>query len=253
MSSDPLCRLRVFGHCLDDIRTEEDWATKMPTSCEKACFILADGPTNCRLKLGAAPFNDCVSFGKIMREHNFEIFYLRSPTSSLFRSFFGHLLEVTQQHLCLFYAGHGHLQRAISGTAGGVPTFPFGDDPVTDTEFLDLLDSRRRQGCRLTLVTDSCEPESVFDIRKGDIKGRRLEGEVVSISALADPEMIREIKLEPSDHGAFVTDFVKWFKKDPTLTPFGLRSAMRKVVKQRGEEIVIGVTDDALLRRPLFE
>lgn len=253
MSGDPLCRLRVIGRCLDDLLLDEEWETKMPVSCDKACLIVANSTADYRMKLGMAPFNDCVTFGKILKEHNFEIFHLRAPTAATFRKFFTYLLRLTQQHFCLVYAGHGHLQRVLAGAPDDGDSFVFEDDSIPDSAFLELVELNRVPGARLTLVTDSCAPESVFDIRKGEIKGRRVPENVLSISALVDPELIKDVEFKATDHGEFVTDLVKWLKKDSALTPKDLHFAMRKVMKRWGQDFVIGRSDEALMTQPLFD
>ena len=253
MSEDPLCRLRVLGRCLDDFLLDQDWEAKMPASCDKVCLILANSSVDYRLKLGPAPFNDCVTFGKILKEHDFDIFFLRNPDAATFRKFFAYLLRLTQRHFCLFYAGHGHLQRAVAGSADDEDPFVFDDDSISDSAFFELFTLNRTPGTRLTLVTDSCAPESVFDIRKGEIKGHRVPENVVSVSALVDPELIKDVEFKDANRGEFVTDLVKWLKKDPALTPKDLYFSMRKVMKKWGQDFVVGASDEALLAQPLFD
>lgn len=246
-------RIREIGHSLDVILESDDWKSKLPSECEKMLFVCFNSESNYRLNLGVAPINDAVSFGELLKDYEFEIYFIMSPTKKVMGELLQYFMKITTKQLVVFYAGHGNIVRNIK-SPGSVPSDPFvfGDGAITDGEFVNYVNQNRQPGCRLTLITDSCQKESIWDIRKGEIHGLQIPSDVISVSATVDQELLKDVKFEVSERGVFVTDLVKWLKRNPEITPKDLRFAMRKVMKKWGHDFAIGASTAELLENPLF-
>jgi len=243
MAADPFCRLREIGRSLDAIVDRDDWEANLPRDFQRVCILCLNTYSNFRMNLGVSALNDTVQFGKALKRYGFEVYFTGAPSKKAFLALFEHFLRYTAGHVVLFYAGHGNLRWGADATAD---PFVFQDGSISAAAILDRVGACRERGCKLTLVTDSCQPQSLWDVGLG----LDVPADVVSVSATVDPGRVADP--EPAQRGLFVTDLVRRLKRNPGITPRGLYLAMRKGMKQWGQSVVVGSSTAALLDAPLF-
>ena len=251
MSGDPSVELRGIGRCLDDLKKDEDWEAKISGDYERICLIVVNTNANFRMNLGMGALNDAVVLARAMKLYNFEIFYVLKPTVSIFRTVTSRCLRSTTEHMVFFYTGHGNLKMTVTSKSVSRP-FVFGEESISDEQFMESIRLNRQEGARLTLITDSCQPDSIWDLRTGTVHGKPAPENMVSISSTVDMEMIEDVDVGPSQKSEFVTHLAKWMEQSPSLTPKDLYMTMRKVMKRWGQDFIVGSTTEGLMDVPLF-
>ena len=222
---------------------------------ERACFICCNNYTSYRLSLGTGPINDAVTFAKMAKRLGYDIFFTHNPKRRTFLNYLDKFLQNTTKDLVFYYVGHGTQVKDIHGDEddGYDEAFVFDDGNVIDDELVDHLINNKREGMKLILVTDACHSGSIWDIQGGNVNGRKLPSNVVSVSAASDRQTAKQLMIERQEQGVFTHTMSKILKEDSAITPKALQTRMRKSLARYGQTCTIASTSPEMLNEPFME
>jgi uncharacterized caspase-like protein len=247
--SNPLRELKTYGHDLSTVPV-----SKLPKTLERAAFLCVNSYTSYRLSLGTGPINDAVSFAKAMKRYNYDVYFLHNPRQRSFLQYLDAFFKAATQQLVFYYVGHGTSVRDVSGDEadGYDEAFVFEDGNIVDDDLIEHLIDNKNKDCRLILVTDACHSGTIWDIQGGNVKGRELPANIISISAAADAQTAKQTTIDRLDQGVFTYNLAKTLKAQPALSPQELQEKMRTILKKYAQTFTVGTTTNTLLREPLF-
>lgn len=249
MSADPIRRLKTYGRDLSSIPV-----SRLPQTCDKACFICVNTYTSYRLNLGTGPINDAVNIAKCVKPFGYEVYFVHNPHRRTFLQYLDKFFSATQKNLVFFYVGHGTYQTDKNGDEadGQDEAFVFDDGNITDDELVTHLIDNKNPNNVVTLITDACHSGTIWDLQGGDVKGRRLPDKVISISAASDSQTAKQTSINRAEQGIFTYNLTKTVKKNPCITPNELKTTLRKALRTYGQTFTVGTTSQELLTQPLF-
>jgi len=246
MSVDPVRRLQTLGHDITNLPV-----SKIPSSIDKCCFICVNAFESYRRNLGTGPINDAVSFAKTVKAFDYEIYVLQNPHKRNFLLYFEKIIASSERHCVFYYVGQ--MNQNLAKTKPET-SFVFDDGTVPETDFLDRVIGLKKESTKLTLVTDTCPPGSIFDIKNGQLFGKVLPPLVLSIATVPDLQALKKIKHNTlDDQGIFTYHLTKNIKAMPEMTVEQLSESLRKVLREYGDLIVVGASSPNLLKESLFE
>ncbi|OHT08161.1 Clan CD, family C14, metacaspase-like cysteine peptidase [Tritrichomonas foetus] len=248
--SDPVRRLKEYGRDLGTIPI-----SRLPTEIEKAAFICVNTYTSYRLSLGTGPMNDAVSFAKCLKSSGYQIYFLHNPHSRNFLKYLDAFFKNTTYELVVYYVGHGtsvtDTDREESDRKD--EAFVFDDGVIVDDVLIDHLIDNKNPDNKLILVTDACHSGSIWDIQGGNVHGRELPPNIMSISAANDAQTAKQTMINRQEQGIFTYNLTKTLKKNPSMTPRELQASMRTILRKYSQSFSIGTTTPSLLDEPLFD
>lgn len=247
--SDPVRKLKTVGHDLSAISI-----TRLPATFEKVCYICVNTYRSYRLNLGTGPVNDAYSIAKCVKKYGYEVYFLHNPHSRNFLKYLDEFFSRTTGHLVFFYVGHGTSVRDLDGDEddGYDEALVFDDGNIIDDVLVEHLIAKKNPENKMTLITDACHSGSVWDIQGGNVLGRQLPSNVISLSAASDSQTAKQTVIERLDQGVFTYNMTKVIKSKPSITPNQLQTEMRKVLRQYGQTFTVGSTSPELLTCPVF-
>lgn len=251
MSSDPIRKLKSYGHDLSAMAM-----SRIPKNIVRCGFICVNTYRSYRLNLGTGPINDAVSIAKALKTYfGFEVYFLHNPTSKTFLKYLDFMLQNTDDHLVFFYVGHGTTLKDTQGDEndGYDEAFVFDDGNIVDDVLIDHLIKNKREDNYITLITDACHSGSIWDIQGGNVHGRQLPQNIISIAAAADSQTSKQTMIDRLEQGVFTSNLAKCLKKQQDITPNQLKTAMKKILRSYGQTCTIASTTQSLMDEPLFD
>lgn len=221
---------------------------------ENVCLIVCNTYSSYRLSLGDGPLNDAISFATSIKSYGFKQYYLHNAHSKIFLKYFDALLEKTSKHLIIYYVGHGTTVADVNKDEddGSDEAFVFEDSTLIDDILIEHLIDKKNANSRLTLVTDACHSGSIWDIQGGNVNGRSLPQNIMSISASNDKQTAKQTVIDRKEQGIFTMNFVKALKAKPSITPKDLLSTLKKELKKYSQTCTIAMTTKSLNNLPIF-
>ena len=245
MGDDPVRRLIEIGRDISNVRLPT-----LPQSFHKAAFVCVNAYESYRLGEGKGPLSDAVSFVKMFKSYGYEVFFIISPNAKNYLQYFDTFLEKTQGRLIILYLGHETYKTEESDQE---EAFLFNDGAITNSVLIDHIVQKKQDQAELILITDSCHPGSVWNIKDGKVNGIKLPPKIISISAvnLDDVYELNSVQARLIA-GEFTKSIVKTLKNNSGVTLLQLQKKLEKQLQQYNQKFVVGTTSSELLNTPLF-
>jgi hypothetical protein len=245
MSGDPLRLLKTFGRDLTGIPL-----SRLPATLKKAAFLSVDSYDSYRMNLGTGPIHDALSIAKLLKNYDFNVFFMLNGHCTNFLNYLDAFLKRTTVQLLIFYVGQGVTTPDVeSEDAGSDPGFIFDDGVIRGGDVARHVSDNKNADCQLLLVTDACQPGTIWDI--GGRQGT-LPANIVSIAAATSAERAKSAKLSHLDTGVFTFQFTSLLKGEPELTPNQIAAGLTPLLKPHGQVLLLGATSPSLLDQPIF-
>jgi hypothetical protein len=247
--SDPVRQLKTYGRDVAGIPLP-----RIPSSFNKVAFLCINTYTSFRLALGAGPLNDALHLAKVLKNSGFEIYFLHNPHVRNFLVYLDLFFRNTTGQLVLYYVGRGMTLRTPDSTSSDPrdKALVFDDGTVADDDLCDHLLENRNPSCEVVLITDACFEGTIWDIRDGCVKGRRLPPGIVSLSACVDFNVSKAHQVEKLEQGMVTYNLAKVLKAEPELTPNEICEKMRVILRPYAQTFTVATTTPTLLIEPLF-
>jgi hypothetical protein len=247
--SDPVRELKKYGRDVAALPV-----SRLPTTFGRAAFICCNNYSSYRLSLGTGPVNDAVSFAKLMKQFDFQVFFLHNPRSRNFLTYLDAFFSRTTERLVFYYVGHGTNVKDLDGDEGDGQdeAFVFDDGIVIDDDLISHLCTNKNPSNAIVLVTDACHSGSIWDIQAGSVKGRTLPPRIMSLSAATDAQTAKQTMINRKDQGIFTYQLTRLLTAEPNLTPTQIGVKIKTELKKYQQNFTVGTTSDELLSQPLF-
>lgn len=246
MTLDPIRRLLTMGHDVAEMPISH-----FPT-CKKVCFICVNCFKSYRGNLGVAPINDSVSFAKLMKNFDFEIYILQTPHKRNFLTIFDKILQNTTQQLVFYYAGQPLVDLDLTD-GKDIYHFKFDDGVIPQTEVVQHVAANKNPESELFLITHRAPKGSIFAFGEGTVEGEQMPPKCVSICAVRDAQAaMTQTMTMANDEGIFTYTLCKDIKEMRDATPNQIQQAMRKTIADYGHVVAVGLTSPEMGDKPMF-
>jgi hypothetical protein len=242
-------QLLTYGQNLSNIPIK-----KLPSSIDRACFIICNSYTNPKLALGTGPINDALNVAKLAKHQNMSLYFFHNPKKNQFLQYMDKFFQISENHLLLFYVGHAANVKDKNGDEddGYDEAFVFDDGYIIDDILLEHLIKYKNPNCQITLLTDACHSGSIWDIQSGQNNGTPLPPNIISISAAEDSETAKQTVIEQAEEGLFTHNFKNLIKQNPQITPKQLKVELDRILKRYKQTATIATTSPDLCDIPFF-
>jgi hypothetical protein len=248
--SDLVGQLRILGRDL-----AHTFINRLPREFTKVCFICVNTYRSYRQAIGVTPIGDAVSLAKCAKYFEYEVFYVHNPHAQNFMDYLNYFLEHATKHLIVYYVGQGttqqDLDRTIPRTADDA--FSFDDAAVEDIEFLDSLTIAKNPSNRVTLITDTCRPDTAWNITSTEMKGRNLPPGILTLSAQPTAATSKQMMARCQSQGIFTFNLTKQLKANPKITPEELAAKMAEPMAEFAQVFTVGATSPDSITEPILE
>lgn len=245
--ADPVRQLRTLGRDIS-----KTFCDKLPRELSRCCFICVNSYRSFRQSIGVTPIQDAAALAKCVKYFEYEVFYVHNPHARSFIEYLNHFIECTTEHLIVYYVGQGTTPQDLDQTIQRSydEAFTFDDGAVDDEEFLDSLIDLKNPSSKVTLVTDTCHPNTAWNIPGPEIKGRKLPPGIVTLSAVPTASSSRQMMALCQSQGIFTFNLTKELKANPRITVDGLAKKMEPVLAEFAQEFKVGTSSPELLDQP---
>ena len=229
--------------------------SSMPSTNDKIGFLAVNTYIGTRYSLGEGPMNDAVSMAKMLTRAGYKVYFIENAKKSNFLEWLRYFFKSTSNHLISYYVGHGTTTVDKTGDEadGKDEAFFFEDGILVDDILIETLIDNKHQESTLTLITDACHSGSVWDIQGGNVKGRQLPSNIISISAASDKQTAKQTMVDREEQGIFTSGIKKLQKFNTDITPNEIRTQLGNQLKKYQQTINIGTTSPELLNQPLIK
>ena len=247
MSLDPIRRLETMGHDVAKIPI-----SRIPTS-RKVLLICLNCFKSYRGNLGTAPITDSVSFGKLMKNFDFEIFILQTPHVRNFLPILDKFLQNTTEQLVFYYAGQPLVDLDTSDDVSEYH-FQLDDGNISQAEVAMHIADYKNPDSQFIIMTTRAPKGSIFAFgEEGTVEGVQLPPRCMSICAVRDAKYAAtQTMTMANDEGIFTFTLCNTLKGIKDCTPNQLQEAMKKTIANYGHVISIGSTSPELCDQTLF-
>ena len=245
--ADPVYQLRKVGRDIS-----KSFVNKLPRELTRCCFICVNSYRSFRQNIGVTPIQDAASLAKCVKYFEYEVFFVHNPHARTFIEDLNHFFEVTTEHLIVYYVGQGTTPQDLDRT---IPrsydeAFTFDDGAIDDEEFLDSLVDLKNRNSKVTLITDTCRPNTAWNIPGPELKGRKLPPGIVTLSAVPTLSSSQQMMALCQSQGIFTFNLTKELKANPKITVAELGRKMEPVLGEFAQEFKVGASSPELLDGP---
>ena len=229
--------------------------SKLPTKLDRVGFVIINTYQGTSISLGDGPMNDGYNMAKCLKKrYGYQVFYIINQKKQSFKDKFAHFLKCVENEFVLYYVGHGTSVRDTNGdeSDGYDEALVFVDGNVIDDELIDLIIENKNETNKCVLVSDCCHSGTIWDIQGGNVNGRELPPNLLSISAANDKQTAKQTYVERMEQGMFTYNMNKVLKKEPNLSPLQLKQKMATSLRKYAQTVTIGTTTQELLNQPTF-
>ena len=227
---------------------------KLPTTLEKVCFVCINTYVGTNMSLGDGPMNDGYNIAKCLKRYGYTVYYLLNPKKSNFLAKLEFFFKNVKSELVVYYTGHGTSVRDTNGDEadGYDEAMVFVDGNIIDDTLVETLIEHKNTTNKCVLMSDCCHSGTIWDIQGGDIKGRKLPDDVMSISAASDKQTAKQTVVERLEQGMFTYNIMKILKAEPNLSATECKTKLTSVLRKYGQTVTLGATTASMLTDPLF-
>jgi hypothetical protein len=248
---DAVRQLKTYGRDIS-----ETFIERLPKEFERVCFICVNSYRSFRQAIGVTPIQDAVALAKCVRYFEYEVYFVHNPHARTFIDYLNYLIEHTSRHVMVYYVGLGTTVRDLDRTLTRSiydEAFTFDDGSISDEEFLDSLEYKNPNN-KITLITDTCKPETTWNLPIGpELRGRPLPPNVISLSALPTQTTSKQMMALCQSQGIFTFNLTKFLKADPKITAKQLCEKMTAVLGDFAQVFEAGTSSPELLDEPVLE
>ena len=245
MTEDPIRRLMQMGRDLSKVRLPT-----LPQSLDSVAFICVNAYESFRSGEGKGPLNDAVHFAKMFKSYCYEIYFIVSPNVKNFLEYFDTFLEKATNRLITLYLGHETFKTPENDKN---EAFLFSDGIITNSVVIDHITQKKQAHSELIMISDACQPSSIWNINNGIVAGVKIPPRILSISAAnADEDFEITAVQARLNASAFTKLVVKALKNNSAVTPQQLLSMAGKELEKYNQTFVVGSSSSELLKVPLF-
>lgn len=201
---------------------------RIPRRIERACFLLINTNRSYRLNNGQAPINRGVKLAEMFKSFGYEVFFMLNPHLIMFTEYFSLFLQRTTEHL--FFAKIG------DGGEPGDESIIFDDEPLDDTQFIQLVGGDRAAGLEITILSDFSRDKSVFE------QIDSFDPNTVLIACVGEESQILE------GPEKFITQFTREITNRNQISNQQLYDSLRIVFKRNGLRLSVLGGGDSLSR-----
>lgn len=247
--ADPVSQLRILGRDLTNSQM-----TRLPKDMTKVCFICVNSFRSFRQNIGITPIGDAVSMAKCLKYFEYDIYYVANPHAKFFLNFLDYFFQNTTEHLVVYYVGQGTTLEDLDTTTKreAYDAFTFDDGKILDCQMAEHIAMNKNPESVLTLITDTCRPNTCWSLISDTVDGVQLPPRVISLSASPTPETSKSMMALAQSQGIFTFNVTKELKKNPKLTPKQLEALMNKVLKEFAQIFTSSSTSPELLDEPIL-
>jgi hypothetical protein len=246
MAYDPIRSLETMGRNVAKMPI-----SRIPTA-KKVLFICVNCYKSYRGNLGTAPINDSVSFAKLMKNFDFQIFILHTPHARNFLPIFDKFLQNTEDQLVFYYAGQPLIDIDTTDDIDEFH-FQFDDGNVSQVDVARHIRENKNPESQLFLITQRAPKGSIFAFEDGKVEGEELPEKCVSISAIRDERVAAtQTMTMANDEGIFTFTLCQELKAIKDCTPNQLKEAMKKTIADYGHIVEVSMTSPEMGDEPMF-
>ncbi|KAK8893960.1 hypothetical protein M9Y10_022389 [Tritrichomonas musculus] len=201
---------------------------RIPRRIERACFLLINTNRSYRLNSGQAPINRGVKVAEMFKSFGYEVFFMLNPHLIMFTEYFSLFLQRTTEHL--FFAKIG------DGGEPGDQSIIFDDEPLEDTQFIQLVSDNKSAGLEMTILSDFSNEKSVFEQLDS------FDQNTVLIACIGDESQILE------GPEKLITQFTREVTNRNQISNQQLYDSLRIVIKRSGLRLSVLGSADSLAK-----
>jgi hypothetical protein len=223
---------------------------RVPATVEKAAFLCVNSNTSYRLNLGTCPVNDAVAFGEVLKDYEFDVYFLVRPQAKDLLPLIDAFVKNTTKQFVLFYVGHGHgVLEEVDRSHRAEDAFVFADGVVAEAELIAHLTQFKNPKNEVIFIADACIPGTIWDIQEGTA----LPPRVLSLSSTGAPAGQGPKFGDSRQNTVFTEVLTKALRAAPEITPIELIDRMRAPLRAIGRTVVVGSSSRELLELPLIQ
>ncbi|OHT10670.1 Clan CD, family C14, metacaspase-like cysteine peptidase [Tritrichomonas foetus] len=247
--ADPVRNLRILGR---DLAKEP--INRLPTEMRKACFICVNSYRSFRQNIGITPIGDAVAMAKCLKYFEYDVFYLHNPHARFFLNYLDFFFEHTYGHLIVYYVGQGTTPEDLDNTIKKDfdEAFTFEDGRIVDEDMAQHLTCSKHPDSIVTLITDTCKPNTCWSLTSGFVKGIELPPRVMTLSASPMVKASKSMMNLAQQQGIFTFNLTKELKKNPHITPNQLAELMSKAMAEFTQTFTAYSSSPEILDEPLL-
>jgi hypothetical protein len=249
---DPVRQLKTFGRDIS-----ETFLDRLPKQFERICFICVNSYRSFRQAIGVTPIQDAVALAKCVRYFEYEVYFVHNPHARYFLDYVNFFLEHTSRHLIVYYVGQGTTLRDLDRTMSRDlydEAFTFDDGAISDEEFLESLTDFKNPDNKVTLITDTCKPETVWNLPlASELRGRPIPPRVISLSAVPTEISSKQMMALCQSQGIFTFNLTKFLKQNPKISAKELCQKMYPILGEFAQEFLAGTSSPETLDEPVLE
>lgn len=245
--ADPVRELRSVGR---DIT--EAFISKLPRELERCCFVCANSYRSFRQNIGATPISNAAAIAKCAKYFEYEVFFVHNPHANNFLEYLSHFVAITTSHLIVYYVGQGTTNEDLDTTRKSDEVLTFDDGSLYNDDMIDALEMKPAQS-RITLITDTCRPGSIWNARDGQVGGRALPPRILTLSAVPLPTTSKQMMVLCQSQGIFTFNVTKSLKMNPKITVQQLVGKMQPVMAEFAQEFQAEASSPEMLDETVLE
>lgn len=248
--SDPVRQLKTYGRDLAGTHI-----SRLPRNLSRCCFICVNSYRSYRQNIGVTPIQDAVSIAKCLKYFEYEVYFIHNPHCQYFMDYLNYFIAHTGQHLVIYYEGQGTTAEDLDRTIQHAydDAFTFDDGSVDDEEFIDSLCSLKNPDCKVTLITDTCRANTMWNLTGTELKGRQIPPGVLTMSAVPTESTSKQMMALAQQQGIFTFNMTKELKLNPKITVNQLAAKMAPVMGEFAQEFKVGTSSPELLDEAVIE
>lgn len=204
---------------------------RIPRKLSRVCFIVVNTTLSYREGNGVAPVNRAVPIAQAFKQYGYDVYFLANSHTPLFVEYLKLFIGRTYQHFVFVVCGQGG--------EGGPETLVFDDMPMSDEEFIALVNGYRVPNVPLTLIGEFSGETSIFANPSAYTDGATsftVTGDYAKYHAGAD---------------SFVRQFTAAITDRHDMTGQKFYDLLRVLMKRQGLNLIVKASPEIDLEKPI--
>ncbi|KAK8882838.1 hypothetical protein M9Y10_045481 [Tritrichomonas musculus] len=242
--------LSRISMCVNDKKSENIQTDRLT----KVCFILCNTYDRNDYNLGVGPLNDALMIASQHHRLGYEVFYLHNPRKTEFTNYCDFFLKNTQKSLTIFYSGRG---KTVAGSIDGemcsnINAIVFDCGMIVEDELSKILSQNPNGKAKITLITDSCNGGSPWNLASVLKENHNYNSKIVSLSISNNLPESETTAIDKKCQGLFTYYFCKYLTESPEIDPSSLCAKINPSLKRFNECVIFERTTKDLESIPLL-
>lgn len=242
-------QLKTVGHEITGLNP-----SVLPKVMKKIAFIIINNYIGTSISLGDGPLNDGFNIAKLLKQFGYTVFYVINPKRRNFIAKLDYFLKNTQQELVIYYVGHGNNVPDLNGDEddGMDEAMGFVDGNVIDDQLVEEISANKNTSSRIVLMSDCCHGGSIWDIQNGQVHGKPLPSNILSVAATNDRQTAKQMYTDRKEQGLFTYNLMKILNSNPKMSPIDCKKKLVGCLRKFGQTVTLASTSPEMLNQPLF-